>query len=76
VQLELGRIGAKLSGIAELAVNRQDPRLLTDDVDDVARSVQATEEAIGELQVFTGLTDEDENAPEILSAQSQQRVRA
>jgi len=74
VDLELNRIGAKLTGIAELAVNRQDPGLLTHDVDDVARSVQATEEAIGDLQVYTGLTVDDVHAPEILSA-APQRVR-
>ena len=68
VSLEAERIAAKLTGIAELAVNRQDPGLLTHDVDDVARSVQATEEAIGELQSFTGLTVDDVAAPEILSA--------
>jgi hypothetical protein len=74
VSLEMERIAAKLTGIAELAVNRQDPGLLTHDVDDVARSVQATEEAIGELQSFTGLTVDDVQAPEILSAPD--RVRA
>jgi hypothetical protein len=74
VTLELERIAAKLNGIAELAVNRQDPGLLSHDVDDVARSVQATEEAIGELQSFTGLTVDDVAAPEILSAP--ERVRS
>ena len=68
VSLELQRIEAKLSGIAELAVNRQDPGLLTDDIDSVARSVEATEEAIGELQSLTGFTEEDDAmAPEILA---------
>ncbi|MBI5542438.1 MAG: hypothetical protein HY901_01005 [Deltaproteobacteria bacterium] len=71
VTLEMERIAAKLTGIAELAVNRQDPGLLTHDVDDVARSVQATEEAIGELQSFSGLTVDDVAAPEILSAPPQ-----
>lgn len=74
VSLELDRIAAKLTGIAELAVNRQDPGLLTHDVDDVARSVAATEEAIGELQSFTGLTVDDVAAPDILQAPPQ-RVR-
>jgi hypothetical protein len=74
VSLEMERIAAKLTGIAELAVNRQDPGLLTHDVDDVARSVQATEEAIGELQSFTGLTVDDVRAPEILSAPERARA--
>jgi hypothetical protein len=75
VSLELDRIAAKLSAMAELAVNRQDPGLLTHDVDDVARSVQATEEAIGELQSYTGLTAEDLSTPEILAPQPLERVR-
>ena len=69
VNLELERIGAKLAGIAEVAVNRSDPDALTHDVDDVARSVEATEQAIGELQAITGLGAEDVAAPEILAPQ-------
>ncbi|MGC4123001.1 MAG: hypothetical protein QM765_52210 [Myxococcales bacterium] len=77
VSLELERIAAKLNGIAELAVNRQDPSLLTQDVDEVARSVQATEETMGELREFSGLTAVDETmSPEIVSAAGSQRVRA
>ncbi|MCY3023915.1 MAG: hypothetical protein NTW87_33470 [Planctomycetota bacterium] len=75
VELELERIGAKLTALSELAVNRQDPALITSEVDDVARSVESTEQAIGDLQVFTGLTQEDVQAPPILNAPPQ-RVRA
>lgn len=70
MSLELERIGAKLAGIAEVAMNRQDPEALTHDVDDVARSVEATEVAIGELQSFTGLTEADAVAPPILGGQA------
>ncbi len=69
MSLELERIGAKLAGIAEVAMNRQDPAALTHDVDDVTRSVEATEAAIGELQSFTGLTEADAVAPPILGRQ-------
>jgi multidrug resistance efflux pump len=67
VSIELQRIEAKLSGIAELAVNRQNPDMLSHDVDEVARSVEATEEAIGELHSLTGLAlSDDIMTPEIL----------
>jgi len=70
ISIEIQRMEAKLSGIAELAVNRQDPGLLTQDIDYVTRSVEATEEAIGELQSLTGLSlSDDEFAPEILMVQ-------
>jgi hypothetical protein len=43
-------------------------------VDDVARSVESTEQAIGELQMLTGLTTDDAEAPPILRT-APQRVR-
>ncbi|MBI1947986.1 MAG: hypothetical protein HYS27_20010 [Deltaproteobacteria bacterium] len=66
VELELQRIEHKLTGIVELAVNRQDPASLTAEVGAVADSVRATEETIGELNMFTGLTQADLEVPEIL----------
>lgn len=74
VQLELERIAAKLTALSEMAVNRQDPGQITNEVDDVARSVEGTEQAINELQSFTGLSKEDTQAPPILSLP--QRVSA
>jgi hypothetical protein len=69
VELELARIASKLAGVVELAANRQDPALLTSEVDDAARSVISTEHLMGELQMFTGLTAADDvEAPQILSA--------
>lgn len=70
VEVELERIATKLTALAEMAVNRQDPALITNSVDDVARSVESTEQAIGELQVFTGLTPADDAAPPILDTPS------
>ena len=68
VWLEIQRIEAKLTGLAELAANRQDPGMLTNDIDTVARSVEATEDAIGELQSLTGFAATDDMmAPDILS---------
>lgn len=68
VEVELERISTKLTALSEMAMNRQDPAQITSSVDDVARSVESTEQAIGELQVFTGLTAEDSAAPPILSS--------
>lgn len=67
VELELQRIEHKLTGIVELAVNRQDPASLTAEVGAVAESVRATEDTIGELNMFTGLTQADLEVPEILT---------
>jgi chemotaxis protein histidine kinase CheA len=75
VELELERIAAKLTAVSEMAINRQDPAQITHEVDDVARSVESTEQAIGELQMLTGLTTEDTEAPPILRT-GPQRVRA
>lgn len=74
VELELERIAAKLTALSEMAINRQDPAAITTEVEDVARSVESTEQAIGDLQKFTGFTAEDIEAPPILSAPPQ-RVR-
>ena len=71
IELELERIAAKLTALSELAVNRQDPGMLTNEVDDVARSVEGTEQAIGELQVYSGLTQADMQAPAILTPKMQ-----
>jgi hypothetical protein len=75
VNVELKRIAAKLSGLAEMAVSHQDPSVITRNVDDVVESVEATEEAIGELQSFTGLTALDEGTPTILDAKDKARMR-
>jgi DNA repair ATPase RecN len=77
VGLELERIATKLTALAELAVNRQDPATITTGVDEVAKSVETTEQTIGDLRVFTGLTAEDEVAPQIMDRKVQERrVRA
>lgn len=73
VILEIDRIAVKLTGICEMAINRQDPGAITQDVDGVARSVEATEQAIGELNLFTGFTAVDDMAPDILS-ETRQKV--
>ena len=70
VQLELARIASKVAALAEMTVARHDPDAITTEVDDAARSVETTEQAIGELRMFNGLTAEDVQAPRILNAPS------
>lgn len=74
VQLELARIASKVAALSEMMVARHDPSMITSEVDDAARSVETTEQAIGELRMFNGLTAEDTNAPPILM-QPAPRVR-
>lgn len=66
VQLELARIASKVTALAEMTVARHNPDAITDQVDDAARSVETTEQAIGELRMFNGITAEDTQAPRIL----------
>ena len=59
IQLELDRIDAKITSIAELAVNRQEPDFITSEVDGVAATMEQTESAMAELQFLSGLDDQD-----------------
>ncbi len=68
VNLELERVKAKLEAVAELAINRQDPASVTDQVDDAARSVEATEQALNEMQAITGIGIDDLQAPAIIAS--------
>jgi hypothetical protein len=52
LELEIDRIDNKITSIAELAVNRQDPDFITSEVDGVAASMEHTEAAINELHLL------------------------
>ena len=49
-----------------MAVNRQDPDFLSNQVDSAAESMRQTEKAVSELQHLTGLADQLEEPPPIL----------
>jgi hypothetical protein len=68
VRIELDRIEAKIHALTESSVNRQNPDLLSSQIDSVAESMQSTEKAISELQEITGLVDEMQEPPAILEA--------
>lgn len=68
VAIELDRMESKIQALAEMAVNRQDPDLISSQVDSAAESMRQTEKAVSELQHLTGLADELQDPPAILDA--------
>jgi hypothetical protein len=75
VSIELDRIEGKIQALAEMAVNRQDPDLLSSQVDSAAESMRQTEKAVSELQHLTGLADELQDPPPILDADLRRVLR-
>jgi hypothetical protein len=75
VSIELDRIEGKIRALAEMAVNRQDPDFLSNQVDSAAESMRQTEKAVSELQHLTGLADQLEEPPAILEADLRQVLR-
>ena len=75
VTIELDRMEGKIQALAEMAVNRQDPDLLSSQVDSAAESMRQTEKAVSELQHLTGLADELQDPPPILDADLRQVLR-
>jgi hypothetical protein len=68
VCVELDRIEAKIQALVESSVNRQDPNMLSSQIEGVTQSVQSTEAAIRELQQITGVVDQLQEPPAILDA--------
>lgn len=75
VAIELDRIEGKIQALAEMAVNRQDPDLLSSQVDSAAESMRQTEKAVSELQHLTGLADELQDPPPILDTDLRRVLR-
>jgi hypothetical protein len=75
VSIELDRMENKIQALAEMAVNRQDPDLISNQVDSAAESMRQTEKAVSELQHLTGLADELQDPPPILDADLRQVLR-
>ena len=75
VSIELDRIEGKIQALAEMAVNRQDPDLLSSQVDSAAESMRQTEKAVSELQHLTGLADELQEPPPILESDLREVLR-
>jgi len=75
VSIELDRIEGKIQALAEMAVNRQDPDFLSSQVDSAAESMRQTEKAVSELQHLTGLADELQEPPPLLTADLKEVLR-
>jgi chemotaxis protein histidine kinase CheA len=66
VQLELDRIDSKITSIAELAVNRQDPGFISSEVDGVTSTMEQTERAMSDLQFLAGLGEQEVAPPRFI----------
>jgi hypothetical protein len=75
VSIELDRIEGKIQALAEMAVNRQDPDFLSSQVDSAAESMRQTEKAVSELQHLTGLADELQEPPPLLTSDLREVMR-
>src|SRR6266481_5154760 len=72
---ELDRVEAKIQALIEMAANRQDPDLLSSQVDAAAASMDHTEATLNQLQQITPLADDMEQAPAILDDAGKPPVR-
>jgi hypothetical protein len=68
VAVELDRIETKIQALIEMGVSRQDPDFLSTQVTAAAESMQHTEDTVNQLQHLTGLADQLEEPPAIMSA--------
>ena len=66
IVLELDRLENKITSLAELGVNRQEPSFITSQVDQVAESMLNTEATLNELDFVTHLGPLEEEPPELL----------
>ena len=66
IDLELDRLENKIRSLSEMAVNRQEPEFITNEVDHVASSLLDTERTMNELQFATGLSGADSDPPALL----------
>ncbi len=70
VDVELNRIEGKIQALTEMTVSHEDPDYISGQVDSVADSMVSTEKAIRELNSITGLSEEWDETPAILDADS------
>ena len=68
IGLEIDRLENKIRSLSEMAVNRQEPEFISNEVDHVATSMVDTERTMNELQFATGLNPLDSEPPELIRA--------
>lgn len=67
IGLELERLNSKIASLAEMGINRQDPNLITSEINVVSSSIEKTERAMDELDFINGFFLQDEEPPDLLS---------
>ncbi len=75
VQLEIERLEHKIRSVAEMAVNRQEPDFISDQVDQVTKSMLETERTMDDLDFATGLGEVEQAVPELTSRRATQKQR-
>jgi DNA repair exonuclease SbcCD ATPase subunit len=70
VRLELDRLENKIRSLGEMAVSRQEPNFIADQMDQVAAGMVQTERTIQELQFATGLESAEEDVPPLLQREA------
>jgi hypothetical protein len=75
ILLELDRLENKISSILEVAINRQDPDFILNEVDSISQSVSETERTIGELDFLTGLGEQNHQVPPVLHTHIRRSTR-
>lgn len=70
VKAEQQRLENKIRSLAEMGISRDDPAMLSSQVDSVAGSISETESRLSDLQFVTGLDPADETVPTIVSRQT------
>jgi hypothetical protein len=64
--IELDRVESKIQALIELAANRQDPNLLSSQVDAAAESMHRTTATLSQLQQIGGVPEDLDEVPAIL----------
>jgi hypothetical protein len=70
VKLEIERLENKIRSLSELAVNRQEPNFISEQVDQTASSMVQTERTMNDLRFVTGLSTAEEEVPRLVQRQS------
>jgi hypothetical protein len=66
--MELDRLHAKVASLAEMGINRQDPRLIMNEIDLASTSIEQTESAIRDLDFLAEIGVRDGPVPDLLES--------
>jgi len=74
IGLELERLYSKITSLAEMGINQQDPNLITNEISVVSSSIEKAERTMDELDFITGFSFQDEEPPELLVNQNMEET--